>query len=184
MRLIRLGVIASFMLKAVVLATWWTTGIARAEREEPKNAAALEAAVPPELIRKSRGFLDLLDAAKARSLDLEKREEAAKAREAAMKSLEQLLTSVTAKLEPVAPGGAAAGAGGDVCATSLTRIYASMKPEEAGPILDRLDDANVKAIFGCMKERQIGALLAAMNRERAVALTKAMGLDVPPAAAH
>jgi flagellar motility protein MotE (MotC chaperone) len=175
MRWIRLGVLASLMLKSVVLATWWTTGIARAEREEPKNAAALEAAVPSELIRKSRGFLDLLDAAKARSLDLEKREEAVKAREAAMKSLEQLLASATAKLEPLAPGGAT-GAGGDACATSLTRIYASMKPEEAGPILDRLDDANVKAIFGCMKEKQIGALLAAMNRERAVALTKALGL--------
>jgi flagellar motility protein MotE (MotC chaperone) len=169
-------VLASFMLKAVVLATWWTTGIARAEKEQPKNAAALEAAVPSELIRKSRGFLDLLEAAKTKSLEIEKREEAAKAREAAMKSLEQLLTAATAKLETLAPGGAAGAGGADVCATSLTRIYASMKPEEAGPILDRLDDVNVKAIFSCMKEKQIGALLAAMNRERAVALTKALGI--------
>jgi len=176
MRWIRAGVLASFMLKAIVLTTWWTVGVARAEREEPKNAAALQAAVPPELIRKSRGFLDLLDAAKTRSLELEKREEALKAREAAMRSLEQLLAAAAAKLEPLAPAGPT-GPGGEPCSASLTRIYATMKPEEAGPILDRLDDATVKGIFGCMKEKQIGALLAAMNRERAVALTKAMGMD-------
>lgn len=180
MRWIRAGVLASFVLKAVVLATWWTVGVARAEKELPKNAAALDASVPPELIRKSRGFLDLLDAAKNRSLELEKREEAVKAREAAMKSLEQLLTGATAKLEGLAP--AAGGPGGEPCGTSLTRIYQTMKPEEAGPILDRLDDATVKGIFGCMKEKQIGALLAAMNRERAVALTKALGMDAPEGA--
>lgn len=180
MRWIRVGVVASLMLKAVVLATWWTAGIARAEREQPKNAAALEAAVPSELIRRSRGFLDLLDAAKTRSLELEKREETIRAREAAMRSLEQLLAGAAAKLETLAPAGGAAGPNGEPCGASLTRIYQTMKPEEAGPILDRLDDATVKAIFGCMKEKQIGALLAAMNRERAVALTKAMEMDATP----
>ena len=49
-----------------------------------------------------------------------------------------------------------------------------MRPEEAAPIIDRLDDATATRIFGCMKEKQIGAILAAMNRERAVAVTKAL----------
>ena len=31
-----------------------------------------------------------------------------------------------------------------------------------------------RAIFTCMKKKQIGALLEAMNKDRAVALTKAM----------
>ena len=37
-------------------------------------------------------------------------------------------------------------------------------------------------IFACMKERQIGAILAAMNKDRAVALTKALAGD--PSAAR
>ena len=176
MRWIRAAVLASFVLKAIVLTVWWTSGIALAEKEQPKNAAAIDGSVPSELLRKSRGFLDLLDAAKTRSLELEKREETVKAREAAMRSLEQLLNGATAKLETLAPS-VTAGANGEPCGASLTRIYQTMKPEEAGPILDRLDDATVKGIFGCMKEKQIGALLAAMNRERAVALTKALGID-------
>ena len=45
-------------------------------------------------------------------------------------------------------------------------------PGSAAPIFDRLDDATAKRIFGCMKEKQIGAILAAMNRERAVELTR------------
>jgi flagellar motility protein MotE (MotC chaperone) len=49
-----------------------------------------------------------------------------------------------------------------------------MKPEEAAPILDRLDDATATSIFACMKERQVGAILALMNKDRAVALTKAL----------
>ena len=64
-------------------------------------------------------------------------------------------------------------------APTLPRIYATMKPEEAGPILDLLDDVTVKGILGKMKERQVGALLAAMNRDRAVALTKALAETGP-----
>jgi flagellar motility protein MotE (MotC chaperone) len=47
-----------------------------------------------------------------------------------------------------------------------------MRPEDAAPILDRLDDATARSVLGCMKERQIGAILAAMAKDRAVALTK------------
>jgi len=63
---------------------------------------------------------------------------------------------------------------GGPCGVAVTRIYQSMRPDEAARIIDRLDDVTVKRIFGCMKEKQIGAILAAMNRDRAVAVTKAL----------
>ena len=56
----------------------------------------------------------------------------------------------------------------------MTKIYQNMRPEEAAPIIDRLDDETARTIFGCMKEKQIGAILAAMRPERAVAVTKAL----------
>ena len=36
----------------------------------------------------------------------------------------------------------------------------------------KLDDETARTIFACMSEKQIGAILAAMNRDRAVALTQ------------
>ena len=54
----------------------------------------------------------------------------------------------------------------------VAKVYASMNPEEAAPILDRLDDATAKTVLGCMKERQIGAILAAMSKDHAVALAR------------
>jgi len=47
-----------------------------------------------------------------------------------------------------------------------------MRPEEAAPLIDRLDDATARMVLAGMKERQIGAILAVMTKERAVALTK------------
>jgi hypothetical protein len=73
-------------------------------------------------------------------------------------------------------GGAAASAPpqAGACGVVVTKIYQAMKPEEAAPIFDRLDDATAMTIFGCMKEKQIGAILAVMSRDRAVALTRVL----------
>jgi flagellar motility protein MotE (MotC chaperone) len=48
-----------------------------------------------------------------------------------------------------------------------------MRAEDAAPILDRLGDGTLRSVLGRMRERQAGALLAAMTPERAVAVTKA-----------
>lgn len=69
---------------------------------------------------------------------------------------------------------AAAAAASAPVAPALTKIYETMKPEEAGPILDRLDAPTLIAIVGRMKERPLGAILAAMNRDRAVTVTQAL----------
>ena len=165
MRWIRVGVLAGLAVKAVILGAWWWTSVAHAERP------VAEASVAPDLFAKSRGFRELLEAVRQRGEELDRREQALATREAAVKALEQALAEAAGRVE--AGGGAPSGETTG-CGVAVTKIYQSMRPEEAAPIIDRLDDATATRIFGCMREKQIGAILGAMNRERAVAVTKAL----------
>ena len=61
----------------------------------------------------------------------------------------------------------------------MLEAIAARESPEAAPILDKMDDSTVKGILGTMKERQIGAILAAMNRDRAVAVTKVLAGGAP-----
>lgn len=58
----------------------------------------------------------------------------------------------------------------------LARLYGGMKPEEAVPILDQLDDATVIAILGKMEEEQVSKIMAQMDTQRAARLTKTMAV--------
>ena len=158
-------VVASVAGNVALFGAWWWTSAARAEK-----AASGAARVAPELFERSRGFRELLAAVGQRGQDLDRREQAVAAREAALNALAATLGEQVAKLEP------AEGAADErrSCGPMVTRVYQTMKPEDAAPIIDRLDDATATSIFGCMKERQVGAILALLSRERAVALTKAL----------
>jgi|SRR5581483_5562984 len=199
MRWMRMGVVAAFACKVTLLAAWWVTNAPRSGIAEARtDAAPAGAAVPQDLLERSRGFRELLEAVRARGAELDRREHEIASREAALKTLEQALGEgggahaappepATVPQQPTAAPAAAptaaSPAAGGTCAVAVTKIYQTMKPEEAAPILDRLDDATARAIFGCMKEKQIGALLAAMNKERAVALTRLLaGTPEPPPA--
>ena len=165
MRWVRVGLLAGLAAKAVIVGAWWRTSVARAERP------VAEAPVAPDLFAKSRGFRELLEAVRQRGEELDRREQTLATREAAVKAMEQALAETAGRVEGGggAPSGETAG-----CGVAVTKIYQSMRPEEAAPIIDRLDDATATRIFGCMREKQIGAILGAMNRERAVAVTKAL----------
>lgn len=176
MRWIRLWFVTSLIAKAVVLGAWWWTSVAGPDKATAAEASpAGEAGVSSDALAKSRGFRELLEAVQQRGVELDRREQEMAARETALRALEQILGQEPAAVEGK-PVPAAAAASGDAppCSVAVTKIYQTMKPEEAAPILDRLDDATARAIFACMKEKQIGALLAAMKRDRAVALTKAL----------
>jgi flagellar motility protein MotE (MotC chaperone) len=198
MRWVRGVVLTGLAFKAVVLGCWWWGTVALAEKPAPAAAPppAVATAAPPDagvaddLFAKSRGFRELLEEMRQRREQLEQREQTVVAREAALKALEAALGDKVARLEggaapatataaaaattaaPAAPGAEAPAAG--ACGVVVTKIYQSMKPEEAAPIFDALDAGTALTIFGCMKEKQIGAILAAMKRERAVALTRAL----------
>jgi flagellar motility protein MotE (MotC chaperone) len=181
MRRVRIAMLIGFVIKAAVVGGWWWAGLAAARSESGTEPAA-PAGMPADLFEKSRGFRDILLAVEKRGAELDQREQALGARETALKALEAALGEHVAQLDPTpaptaagtpgaAPGATPEPAAGP-CGVVVTKVYASMKPEEAAPILDRLDDATAKLVLGCMKERQIGAILAAMNKDRAVALTK------------
>jgi flagellar motility protein MotE (MotC chaperone) len=173
MRRTRIAIVVGIALKTTLLGAWWWTGLAAAERMDRGGEPATPA-VSAELFAKSRGFRDLLQAVEQRGAELDRRERAVAAREAALKALEAALDEQVVQLERAAPTGPFAAASSEPagCGVAVTKVYASMKPDEAAPILDRLDDATARTVLGCMKERQIGAILAAMNRDRAVALTR------------
>jgi flagellar motility protein MotE (MotC chaperone) len=164
MRWMRAMVIAGALGKLGVLGAWWWTTTARAERPAPESVAET-APAPAE----SQGLREVLEAVQQRGQELERREQALVEREAALRALEKTLAAELTRLEA---GSALASA--PVGNETLARIYENMRPEEAGSILDRLDDGTARAILGRMKERRIGPVLAAMSRERAVAVTKAL----------
>ena len=182
MRVIKGLVLLGLGLKVVVLSLWWWDGVARAERpaKEPPAAESSGAVVPADLLARSRGFQDLLDAVRRRGQELDEREQAIKTRAAALDALEKTVAAEVTRLEGLAgvkgpaPAEAAGPAPAREAGVGVTKIYESMKAEEAAPILGRLDDATARAILARMKEKQIGAILAAMSRDRAVALTKAL----------
>src|SRR5262249_53298783 len=172
MRWARTAIVAGVLLKAAVLGAWWFGALAWAERAH-ESAGTEETGVAPDLFAKSRGFREMLEAIRTRGEELDRREEALAAREAALASLAQALNLQLGPPEGAAPGTAATGPTAP-CGVAVHKIYASMRPEEAAPILERLDHATPKTSFGCMRERQIGAILGAMRPERAVALTRVL----------
>lgn len=175
MRVVRTVVMIGLVWKVAVLGVWWW-GVARpayaAKGAEGAPAASVE--VPGDLLARSRGFRDLLEAVRQRGADLDQREQVMTARETALKALEKTVADEVTRLEALGRGGSgpAAAAAAGTPGVGVTKIYETMKPDEAGPIFDKLDDATATAILGHMKERQIGSILAAMNRDRAVQLTK------------
>lgn len=60
--------------------------------------------------------------------------------------------------------------------SKLSRLYGGMKPEEAVPILNQLDDTTVLGILGKMEEEQVSKILAQMDPQRAARLTNIMAI--------
>ncbi|HEV7731445.1 MAG TPA: hypothetical protein VGR62_04745 [Candidatus Binatia bacterium] len=195
MKLLRTLVVASLVIKMVVLGTWWAGTVRASSPAEAADAEAAgegDAAKPGDVMARSRGFREVLDAVAARNKELEAREQALTAREAGLAALEASVAEQVARLETpgtapaptrqakaaapktgaAKPAAAGAAPRAEGAQPEVTRVYESMKPDEAAPILDRLDDETLRLVLGRMKERQVGALLAAMTRERAVAVTK------------
>jgi flagellar motility protein MotE (MotC chaperone) len=120
----------------------------------------------------------LLDAIKSRQAELDAREREIAGREERLALYEKDVTAKVAGLEEIekrlSTRAKAASQAVDAAAESLAKIYGTMKPESAAPILDRLDDPTVLTIFRRMKEKQVGEILPLMTRERAIKLTQAL----------
>lgn len=177
----RLGALAlaSAVVKVIVLGALWWQSAARAAGGR-SEAPPADAAPAPEAPAQGRGLREMLAAIARRNAELDAREQALAEREAALAALEKTIAAAAAA---AGPGGAGArpasggppGAAAEPPVVALTKVYETMKPEEAGAILDRLDDATARMILAHMKERSIGAILAAMSRDRAVEVTRVLG---------
>ena len=182
MKVGRVLVLMSLAFKVIVLGTWWwgTAGAAYAAKAE----AAAGAALPSDLVARSRGFRDLLEAVRQRGSDLEQREQTVAARESALKTLEKTLAGEVTRLEALTKTDGGTPGAPSAAGVPVTKVYESMKPDEAGPIFDKLDDQVALGILSRMKERQIGAILAAMNRDRAVVMTRLLAETAKAPAPH
>lgn len=127
------------------------------------------AAEPPPV----RGLVERLD---RRQRELDARDLELEARAATLRTLEGSVAAAVARLESTSVG---AGAAGSSCRLrgGVTKIYEQMRAEQAAAILDRLDDETLRIVFASMDVRRIGAILAEMSRERAVAFTRTLARD-------
>jgi len=95
-------------------------------------------------------------------------------RAAALESLEVAVAESLTDLQAKDDG---QGSGACRLRGGVTRIYESMRPEEAAQILDQLDDETLRVVFARMEPKQVAAIMASMSRERAVAFTKTLAAD-------
>lgn len=120
----------------------------------------------------------LLEALAKRQSELDAREREIATKEERLTVYEKDVVAKVASLEEIekrlSARAKAATQAVDAASESLAKIYGTMKPEAAAPILDRLDDPTVLTIFRRMKEKQVGEILPLMTRDRAIALTQAL----------
>jgi len=182
---LRVILIVALVVK-VGMAGVWTGGlltareVSAADTSGSSSARGSEPSKPVAPMAKKRPVLDLLSDLEQRQQELDMREQELEQRAARLKVLEQDVTSKIATLEEIEKrlSGEAETrrTSGAEAAQSLAKIYAAMKPADAAPILDQLDDRTILTIFRRMKEKQIGEILPLMSRSRAIVLTQAIAL--------
>ncbi len=173
-RTMRTMTIRATVLGVAVLGGWWASRAA-ATSVDPRPATPAIAGPGDDAFQK------LLQDVRRRTAELDQRERELGQRAVALESLEEAVAQSLGDLQGAEPG-AGAGAGCRLRG-GVTRIYESMRPEEAAQILDQLDDETLRVVFARMDAKQIAAIMASMSRERAVAFTKTLAADAPVAAA-
>jgi flagellar motility protein MotE (MotC chaperone) len=120
----------------------------------------------------------MLEELTRRQAEIEQREKAVAAREEKLALYEKDVTEKIAQLEQVGKSLKdelkRSNSASDEAAASLAKVYGAMKPSEAAPILDQLDEATALRILTRMKEKQVGEILPLMTRERAIVLTRSL----------
>jgi flagellar motility protein MotE (MotC chaperone) len=171
-RTMRAMTMPAFVLAVAISGGWWAsraTATSTGGRSETSIASATD-----------DGFAKLLEEVQRRTVQLDQRERELTQRASALESLEDAVAESLNSLQARDDGSAGASCrlrGG------VTRIYESMRPEEAAQILDQLDDETLRVVFARMETKQVAAIMASMSRERAVAFTKTLAADAETARA-
>lgn len=168
-RVLAVLVVVSAIAKLGELAAAWPApaiAAGTAPRPLANPPASEEAGCGPD----ARGLRELLESVRAKHDELARREADLDTREAGLRAMRQVVTGEVARLEAVAKSLGITD--GSRPSTSIVRVLEAMAPEDAAPILERLDDGMLRQLLGRMRERNVAALLPILNRDRAVAVTK------------
>ena len=179
MRVLGLAVAVSAMVKIAGLAPAWQAS-AVAASAAPLAPASLSAAEESACGPDARGLREMLESVRAKTDELARREADLRAREAGLGAVRQVVAGEVARLEAVARSLGITGTSGNPM--SIVRVLEAMAPEDAAPILERLDDATLRTLLARMSERRVAALLPAFGRDRAVAVTKTFAAPLAPSA--
>ncbi len=162
---------------------------ALAVKPPPAAAAAGDEATAAKGDRKERAsaadLKSMLEELSRRQAELDQREKTVAAREEKLALYEKDVTEKIAQLEQVGKTLKAelqkSNAASDEAAASLAKVYGAMKPAEAAPILDQLDEATALRILTRMKEKQVGEILPLRTRDRVIVLTHSFAGRTMPA---
>lgn len=174
---LRAGIGVVLGAKLALLVLWGNGTLATAAATARAESGAPDGAPPTTAPRRAE-VRPLLEALQQRQAELDAREQELKGQEERLKVYEQDVTAKLASLEEVekrlASRAKAETAASDAAVESLAKIYGAMKPADAAPILERLDEGTVLSIFRRMKEKQIGEILPLMSREKAIGITQSL----------
>lgn len=144
-------------------------------QQQQQAAAPPTAELPRDPTRFSQSEIDLLQALASRRDLLEKRERELAQREALLQAAERRVEEKVSELEGVKSELlrliGKRNEEEDARLRSLVRIYEAMKPKEAAQILEKLDTDVLIGVVERMKENKVAPILAAMQPERAKAVT-------------
>src|SRR5258705_656232 len=164
MRTFQSMTVSGLVLGVAIMGGWWASRAAATSKGPVADRPAVTSAADD-------GFRRLLDDVRRRTVELDQRERDVTERTAALESLEE---AVAESLGDIHGKDGVQNAGACRLRGGVTRIYESMRPEEAAQILDQLDDETLRVVFARMDPKQIASIMAAMGRERAVAFTKSL----------
>jgi flagellar motility protein MotE (MotC chaperone) len=168
-------ILRGLVVGLAILGGWWASRAAATSADTAMKPAALATKSTAPLVTADDPLArKLLEDVQRRTTRLDQRERELAARTAALESLEE---AITESLGAVQSADGAPGTGSCRLRGGVTRIYESMRPEEAAQILDQLDDETLRVVFARMEPRQIAAIMASMSRERAVAFTRSLAAD-------
>ena len=138
--------------------------------------AAMQAATQPQLPAELANDKDLLTSLDARRVELEERREALNKREADLAAQAQTINEKLAELKSLTAKLNGYRSEKDQKHESrleqLAEVYGSMAPNQAAPLIAKLDDTNALALLQRMTGKRLGQILSVMESDRAIELTK------------
>ncbi len=155
-----------------------TTNSATEKHEESIHPAAVEQAPDRRLVGWSLAEKTLLTQLDSRRVELERRKTALDEREAEIKALESNVSERLAELKSLTRKLEETKKEKDTSQVArldqLANVYGSMAPNEAAPLIAKLDNAVALSLLERMPSKRMGQILGLMDADRAIELTRSL----------